>query len=167
MTDQTQGIETKTIQTRRPYKAGLLIWLAVTISLSVVAGVGVGVWVIADRLSETAFNMLIGGAAVLGIALVFSMVFIGYGLVQAYVTRRIYTQDNMADLKTMAGLFALMRSANPNINMRLPGGGYAQPMLPPGGSQPNTIIMGNAPLPGQGQPYAGQHRDATQDLEVR
>lgn len=164
MTEQ-QGTETKTIQTRRPYKAGLVIWLAVTFSLALIAGTGVAIWAVVENLSATAFNMIVGGAIVLGVAVVFSVIFIGYGLVQAYVTRRIYTQDNMADLKTMAGLFALMRSVNPNINMRLPGGGYQQ-MLPPGGSQPNTIIMGNA-LPGQGQPYAGQHRDATEDLEVR
>jgi hypothetical protein len=166
MTEQTQGIETKTIQTRRPYKAGLLIWLAITATLALVAGVGVAVWAIVDALSDTAINMIVGGAIVLGVAIVFSVIFIGYGLVQAYVTRRLYTQDNMADLKGIAMLMGIMRGTSPNINMRLPGGGYAQPMLPPGGTQPNTIIMGNA-LPGQGQPYAGQHRDMTEDLEVR
>lgn len=163
---ETQGTETQTTQIRKPYRGrALLLWAAITASLAITAGAGVTVWIVGERLSDTAFNMIVGGAIVLGVAVVFSVIFIGYGLVQAYVTRRIYTQDNMADLKTMAGLFALMRSANPNINMRLPGGGYQQ-MLPPGGTQPNTIIMGNAPLPGQGQPYGGQYRDATQDLEV-
>lgn len=166
MSEQTQGIETNTIQTRRPYRPWVIAWIAITLSLAIVAGAGVTVWIVGERLSDTAFNMIVGGAIVLGVAVVFSVIFIGYGLVQAYVTRRIYTQDNMSDLKTMAGLFALMKSANSNINMRLPGGGGYQQMLPPGASQPNTIIMGNAPLPGQGQPYGGQYRDATQDLEV-
>lgn len=164
--NEEQGTETKTTQTRKTYRPGCILWAGITSSLAITAGAGVAMWMIADRLSETAFNMIVGGGIVLGVALVFSVVFIGYGLVQAYVTRRIYTQDNMADLKTMAGLFALMRSANPNLNVRLPGGGYA-PMIPPGGTQPNTIIMGNAPLPGQGGPYGGQYRDATQDLEVK
>lgn len=156
-------IDTK--ETRRKRSRGCLLWGAVTLSLALVTGAGVTVWIIGSRLSEPAFNMIVGGAIVLGVFIVVSVILILYGLIQAYVTRRIYAQDNMADLKTTAGMLALMR--NQNMTVRMPGGGYRELMPPPGASQPQTFIMGGGPLAQQEkQPYQGQFRDATQDVEV-
>ena len=74
---ENQATELTTVQTRKPYRPWIIAWLAVTFGLSIIAGVGVVVFTIGERLSETAFNMIVGGAIVLGVAVIFSVIFIG------------------------------------------------------------------------------------------
>ena len=123
------------------------LWIKVTVSVMLVVVVGVGAYVMVDRLSATAVNVLVGGVLTLGIVVVVGALFVGYGLVQSYVMRRMVRDDDMSDLRQMAMLSSIMRGGRDGpVRIRMPD---QSPMLGPGR-----------------QAFDGAYRDTTASQEI-
>jgi hypothetical protein len=114
-------------------------WIKGTVALMLIAATGVGVWAVIDKLDEATFKVLTGVVLALAIVLVVGGLFIAYGLVQAYVARRLLAQDDLSDMRQMALIARLMGGGHsPSVNLRLPPGqqGQAWPLLMQGPGQP-------------------------------
>ena len=113
--------------------AGLILLLIVIVV------VGVSTHAVIGRLSDQVIWALVGGAAVLAVVVGVGILFIVKDLAQAYITRRMLAQDEMADLRQMAMLTGMLRSAN-SSNIRL--------QLPPGQHQPDAVTPWLVQQPG-------------------
>ena len=128
------------------------LWIKATTSLMLIAAVGVGVWAVIDKLDDTTFKVIVGVVLTLVIVVVVGVLFIGYGLVQSYIQRRLLAQDDMSDLKQMAMLSRIMGGNRPsNVNLKLP---HQQGAWP-------TLIQGQ-----HQQPFDGAYRDTTVNSEI-
>jgi hypothetical protein len=87
---------------------------------AVLVAVGVGVYVVIDRLPDEDFRLLLGGMGVLAVVLAVGALFIAKDLVQAYIMRRLLAQDDYNDLKQMAMVTKLLGNRAPNVNVRVP-----------------------------------------------
>ncbi|MBN1934130.1 MAG: hypothetical protein JW934_05675 [Anaerolineae bacterium] len=133
-------------------------WIKVVVSLGALVAVGVGVYVVLNRLDERMLAYLVGGLFVLVVFVVVGGLLIGKDLMQAYLIRRTVAQDDLNDLKQMAFVLRMLGGLRgSNVNLRLPKEQSAPQFLLPGvwggvqGQQPDV--------------YDGQYRDTTIDLE--
>jgi len=95
-------------------------WAKETITLCVVAIVAVATWTMITQMSPETFNMLIGGAIVLVVFIVASLLIIAIIVAQGYVSRRLIKQDDMDDLKQLVTTATIMRGLQPPVNVRMP-----------------------------------------------
>jgi hypothetical protein len=124
-------------------------WIRITASLMLVAMTSVGVWAVIDKLDDATFKVLVGAIGTLVIVVVVGALFIGHGLVQAYIARRLVAQDDLNDMRQMAFMARLMGGSG-KVNVQLPSGQQA-PLLPYG-QQP--------------QAFSGAYRDAIVEGQV-
>lgn len=124
------------------------VWIKITLSLVLLAVAGVGTWAVIEKLDAGTFKVLTGVLLTLLIVVVVGALFIGYGLVQAYVMRRTIQQDDMNDLRQMAMLSSIMKGGGSKVSLNMP---EQYPML------------------GQGQGHQmfdGAYRDTTARREI-
>ena len=129
-------------------------WAKITLSLMLIAGVGVGVWAVIDKLDDATFKVIVGFVGALLAFVVIGGLFVAKDLVQAYLIRRAVQEDDLSDMRQMAFITRLMPGAG--------GAGRVNVTLPPGQSTPMLPF-------GQGwqqQPFDGAYRDAVIDGKV-
>ena len=96
------------------------LWLRLTVTAMLLVAVGVGAWAVIDKLDESTFKILVGALAMLIAFGVSGVLFVGYGLVQAYVIRRTIAEDDLNDLRQMAMTAKLMSSGRSSVNVKVP-----------------------------------------------
>lgn len=130
------------------------LWIKGTVTLALLVAVGVGAWAAIDKLDESTFKILTGAIATLIVVVVVGVLFVGYGLTQAYVIRRTIQQDDLNDLRQMAMTARLMGSGRSSVNVKVPE--QQQPWLS------YLLQPGQMQQPG----WIGEYRDATMESEV-
>ena len=96
-------------------------WIKLVVGLCTLVAVGVGVYVLLNRLDERILAYLVGGLFVLVVFVVVGGLLIGKDLVQAYLIRRTVAQDDLNDLKQMAFVLRMLGGLRgSNVNLRLP-----------------------------------------------
>ena len=127
-------------------------WIKFTISCMFLTFVGVGTWAVIDRLDDTTLKVLVGVVFTLVIVVIVGGLFIGYGLIQGYIVRRMLAQDDLSDMRQMALIARLMGSNRPpNVNVRLP-------------DQQGWPMLGAAQS--QQPSFDGTYRDTTTNSEI-
>ena len=129
-------------------------WIKITLALMLIAATGVGTWVVIDKLDDATFRVLVGVVLTLVIVIVVGLLFIGHGLIQAYIARRMLAQDDLSDMRQMAFIARLMgNDRTPNVNVRLP-------------DQQNRGWPTFGPRPTEQLPFDGAYRDTTVNSEI-
>ena len=129
-------------------------WIKMTLALMLIAATGVGTWVVIDKLDDATFKVLVGVVLTLVIVIVVGLLFVGHGLIQAYIARRMLAQDDLSDMRQMAFIARLMgNDRTPNVNVRLP-------------DQKNQGWPTLAQRSPQQLPFDGAYRDTTVNNEI-
>ena len=129
-------------------------WIKITLALMLIAATGVGTWVVIDKLDDATFKVLVGVVLTLVIVIVVGLLFVGHGLIQAYIARRMLAQDDLSDMRQMAFIARLMgNDRTPNVNVRLP-------------DQKNQGWPTLVDRSTQQLPFDGTYRDTTVNNEI-
>ena len=132
------------------------IWLKATVTLMLVVAVSITAWAIIDKLDDATFKVIVGVVLTLAIVLVVGGLFIGYGLVQAYIVNRQRQLDNIEDVKVLAMTSAMLGAGKQSsVNLRLPGSNRSTMPLMLGGQQEQPL-----------QVYSGEYADTVQPIEL-
>jgi hypothetical protein len=123
-------------------------YIKLVVAIAVIGATLVGTYVVFNRISERALNLVLGATGVLVVVVVVGVLFIAKDLLQTYLIQRTVAQDDYNDLKQMAMIQRLM--GKEKINVQLP-------------EQPQWDVGKPQELPEQ--VFSGEFRDTTVELE--
>lgn len=110
------------------------LWIKCTITLAVVALVGVGTWAAVSLLDAGTFKLIVGFLLALAAVVIAGLLFVAKDVVQAYLIRRAIREDDMDEMRKMAFVTSLQKGggAGGHVSLSLPAGmGTAPQLMPP------------------------------------